>query len=61
LGRNGRLTIRAAIRHQLGLQPGDVLAVEGIGGKIVLERQFEAATNSEAEPADNGPAVDAIP
>lgn len=61
LGRNGRLTIPAAIRRQLGLKAGDVLSVEAIGGKIVLEPQCKAVASSEADQAGNGSEEDAIP
>jgi AbrB family looped-hinge helix DNA binding protein len=39
LGKQGRLVIPAAARHELGLQPGDLLSVRVDKDHLVLERR----------------------
>lgn len=39
LGKQGRLVIPAAARHQLGLEPGDLLSVRVEEDRLILERR----------------------
>ncbi|HQV17567.1 MAG: AbrB/MazE/SpoVT family DNA-binding domain-containing protein [Gordonia sp.] len=42
LGKQGRLVVPAELRTELGLGEGDVLHVQRIGRRIVLERPVDA-------------------
>ena len=42
LGKQGRLVVPAELRTELGLGEGDVLHVQRVGRRIVLERPVDA-------------------
>ncbi len=58
IGPQGRLVIPAAMRRQLGLEPGSVVLLRLEGGALRLERQDAALDRLRARYAKaNGPSV----
>lgn len=48
LGADGRIVIPAAVRHELGLQPGDFLVLESDGDSLLV-RRFDAIIRETQE------------
>ncbi len=49
LNANGRIVIPAAVRHELGLEPGTELTVSAEDGRVVLETRENLLRRIQAE------------
>ena len=64
LGPDGRIVLPAALRHQLGLKPGDALVIESDGDSLLV-RSYDAVVRETQDyfrqfPAPGGSEVDGL-
>ncbi|MCC8926682.1 MAG: AbrB/MazE/SpoVT family DNA-binding domain-containing protein [Rhodococcus sp. (in: high G+C Gram-positive bacteria)] len=53
LGKQGRFVVPADLRAELGLSEGDVLSVQRVGTRLIVERPSDAARSMRGMLADH--------